>query len=83
MFGTAAIISLIGASASVGSNGNVMYPSTEDQYRQAITQSFGQTANALLAKNINLEPTLYVEQGASINVFVAHDLDFYDVLQGR
>lgn len=82
MFGTAAIISLIGASASVGGGGGNLYPTTEDQYRQAITQSFGQVSNKVLAKNINLTPTMYVDQGTKINVFVAHDLDFYGLIGG-
>lgn len=82
MFGTAAIISLIGASASVGGGDGNLYPTTEDQYRQAITQSFGQVSNKVLAKNINLTPTMYVDQGTKINVFVAHDLDFYGLIGG-
>jgi type IV secretion system protein VirB10 len=45
----------------------------------AIANSFQQTSGQTLENNINIASTLHVNQGAQINVFVAHDLDFAGV----
>jgi len=46
-----------------------------------IAQSYQQSANSTLANTMQIKPTLTVDQGASINVFVAHDIDFSSALK--
>lgn len=78
-FGTASLLSVLGAySATAGVNAQDQYNSAS-QYRMAIANSFQQTAGQTLDKAVNIPPTLQVNQGAKINVFVAHDLDFHNV----
>lgn len=78
-FGTGALLSVLGAyTATGGVNGQDEYNSMA-QYRMNIAGSFHQTANQTLQQDMQTKPTLQINQGASINVFVAHDLDFYRV----
>lgn len=79
-FGQATLLSILGAgAANVGVNGSDQYNSASE-YRSAIAQSLSDSASASLQNSINNSPTLHIEQGAAINVFVARDLSFYDVL---
>lgn len=81
-FGTAILLSVIGAgAASVGVNSGDQYNSAT-AYRQAIAGSFNQTAKQTLQNTGEIPPTLYVNQGTKITVFIARDLDFYDALNG-
>jgi type IV secretion system protein VirB10 len=76
MFGTASLLSVIGAGASnVGVNSIDQYNASQ-MYRQALSQSFAQSANNALQKNASVPPTLHKDQGATVIVFVAKDLDF-------
>jgi len=79
-FGTAALLSIIGAgTANMGVN-------TQDQfnsgaaYRQALANSFSQSAQNTLQNTGVIKPTLIINQGKAISVFVARDLDFYNEL---
>ncbi len=79
-FGEASLLSIIGAGvATVGVNSSDQYNSAAD-YRTAIANSFQQSANNSLQNSSSVKPTLSIHQGAEINVFVAHDLDFYQAL---
>lgn len=75
-FGTAALLSIISAGAA---NTDV---SSQDQfnsasaYREALSNSFAQTAQNTLRATGTINPTLYIDQGKAISVFVARDLDF-------
>lgn len=81
-FGESALLSLIGAgTATAGVNNTDQYNSAA-QYRTAMAQSFQQSAQQSLQGTLPIKPTLHIDQGASINVFVAHDLSFYQVLKG-
>lgn len=78
-FGSGALLSVLGAyTATGGVNGQDAYNSMA-QYRMNIASNFQQTANQTFEKDMLTNPTLQVNQGTSINVFVAHDLDFYRV----
>lgn len=78
-FGTGALLSVLGAyTATGGVNGQDEYNSLS-QYRMNIAGSFQQAAHQALQQDTQMKPTLQINQGASINVFVAHDLDFYRV----
>lgn len=75
-FGSGALLSVLGAyTATGGVQGQDEYNSMS-QYRMNVAGSFQQAANQTLQQDLQTKPTLQVNQGTSINVFVAHDLDF-------
>lgn len=79
-FGNAALLSILGAGvATYGVNPQDQYNSLA-MYRSAISQSFEQSAQQSLQENSSIKNTLIKYQGAEVNVFVAHDLSFYNVL---
>jgi type IV secretion system protein VirB10 len=78
-FGGSALLSMLGAyAATSGVNSRDQYNS-ESQYRMAIAGSFQQAAGQTLEQDMMIKPTLQINQGTRINVFVAHDLDFHGV----
>lgn len=78
-FGNGVLLSVLGAyTATGGVNGRDEYNSVA-QYRMNIASSFQQAANQTLQQDMQTRPTLQINQGAVINVFVAQDLDFYRV----
>jgi type IV secretion system protein VirB10 len=83
MFGTGTLLSIIGAAASVGGSTSTAYPTAMSQYQTAITQSFAKTSQKVMNKNLKIQPSLYLDQGTEINVFVAKDLSFYDIDKGK
>ncbi|MDF1654365.1 MAG: TrbI/VirB10 family protein [Coxiellaceae bacterium] len=79
-FGQATLLSLLGAgAASIGVANTDRYNSVA-QYRSAISVSMQQAAKRSLQGSLSIKPTIRVYQGSKINVFVAHDLSLYDVL---
>jgi len=82
-FGQAALLSIIGAGvSSYGVKPEDQFNSS-DAYRQAIAQSFQHSAQGALQGGSHIKPTIHIYQGAKINVFVAHDLSFYQVLAAK
>lgn len=78
-FGSAMVLSIVGAGASyaTGSGSHSNSDSDASQLaRQTLAQSFSDMANQALSKNINIPPTISVSRGAPINIFVRQDLDF-------
>ena len=79
-FGQASILSIIGAGiANAGVNENDEYNSAS-AYRSAIANQFQQNSNATLTNTLAIKPTIHIDQGARINVFVNKDLSFYNAL---
>jgi type IV secretion system protein VirB10 len=82
-FGTAVLLSIISASASnMGVNSQDQFNSAA-AYREAIANSFSQTAQNTLRATGMISPTIYIDQGKVISVFVARDLDFYNELSSQ
>lgn len=80
-FGTATLLSILGAGTSnMGVTNNASYNAAQ-AYRLAMTNSLNQTAQQTLQQQTTIPPTLWVNQGSPIQVFVAHDLDFRSVHQ--
>ena len=78
-FGNGVLLSVLGAySATAGVNGQDNYNSLS-QYRMGVAGGLQQASSQTLQQDTQTKPTLQVNQGAMINVFVAHDLDFYRV----
>lgn len=79
-FGVAAMLSLIGASAStIGANTSDQNNSLSN-YRNALQQSFSDSSKNLLQSRGNIPPTITVKNGTTIKVLVAKDLDFQDLV---
>lgn len=75
-FGTAALLSLIGAgSSNLGTNSSDRQNSMSE-YRNAVQQSFADSAKDVLDQRKNIPPTITVENGTRIKILVAKDLNF-------
>lgn len=80
-FGESSLLAILAAgSSTAGVEPNDEYNS-EDKYRQALGENFANAASNSINARRSIGPTLYVEQGREIVVFVAHDLDFSSVEQ--
>lgn len=78
-FGSGVLLSVLGMySATNNVNGQDEYNSRA-QYRMNLANSFQQAANQSVLADMQQKPTLQINQGAAINIFVAKDLDFYSV----
>lgn len=80
MFGTASLLSVIGAATSTVGVGSYDQPNSANQYREAVGNAFQKAAQNAMSSNLKIKPTLHIYQGNAINVFVARDVDLYSVL---
>jgi len=79
-FGESILLSILSAGVSnVDVQSNDQYNSAQ-AYRIAMAESLQSSATGTLQQTISTKPTLVRYQGATINVFIAHDLSFYNVL---
>jgi type IV secretion system protein VirB10 len=83
IFGVSAMLSIVGAGASSYGVRNVDQPNSDSAYRQAIQQSFAQTSQQVLSPYAQIAPTIHVNQGEAIKIFVNRDLDFSNVYAVR
>ncbi len=74
IFGTSALLSTLGATASMDSSGSDEV--NGNPYQMAATQGMLGASNDVLQQRINVKPTIHINQGSIIKVFVARDLDF-------
>ncbi|MBV9575364.1 MAG: hypothetical protein JO149_01935 [Gammaproteobacteria bacterium] len=80
-FSTASLLSLIGAgAANVGVTGQDQNNSAS-LYREAVANSFAQSADQALQQDNRIAPTLKIYQGKPIMVFIARDLHFNQAMQ--
>ncbi|NTG05121.1 TrbI/VirB10 family protein [Agrobacterium rhizogenes] len=87
-FGAAAVLSMVGGvssfvaglnsdgSSSSGSSSSSTSSDAQTQAQQTLSQTMAEMANIALKDSINIPPTIYVDQGTEIMVFVRKDLDF-------
>lgn len=80
-FGESILMSILSAGVSnVDVQSSDQYNSAQ-AYRMAVADSLQQSAAGTLEQTVSLKPTLVRYQGATINVFIAHDLSFYNLYQ--
>lgn len=81
-FGAASVLSIVGGVSSyiagLGSSGTSSSDSSDaqTQAQQTVAQTMSEMANMALQDSIKIPPTIFVDQGAQIMVFVRRDLDF-------
>lgn len=87
-FGAAAALSLVGgvssfiaglnvdSSSTDGSTGSSTASDVKSQAQQTVSQTMAEMANMALKESISIPPTIHVDQGTQIVVFVRRDLDF-------
>lgn len=84
-FGASAVLSIVGGVSSFiaglnsdGTSGAGVSGggSAQTQAQQTISQTMADMANTALKDSINIPPTIHVDQGTQIMVFVRRDLDF-------
>ncbi|MGO4569454.1 type IV secretion system protein VirB10 [Rhizobium sp. 2YAF20] len=86
-FGAAAVLSMVGGISSFiaglnsdgSSSSGASSSSSSDaqtQAQQTLSQTMAEMANMALKDSISIPPTIYVDQGTEIMVFVRKDLDF-------
>lgn len=79
IFGTSTLLSVLGVGASsvnMGSSGDSALGVYGNPYQTAVVQGVMNSSNNVLQARINIQPTIYIQQGTAIQVFVARDLDF-------
>lgn len=79
-FGTAALLSVMGAYAGGAGVNSTAQPNSANAYRQAMAESFQQASQSSVEGNLGIRPTIHVYQGSAVTVFVAHDVDLYTAL---
>jgi type IV secretion system protein VirB10 len=80
-FGTGSLLSIIGAGAANVGVSAADQENSASAYRTAVANSFAQSANQTLQQNNKIPPTLTINQGKPIIVFVAKDLNFQSAMQ--
>ncbi|MFW8609954.1 MULTISPECIES: type IV secretion system protein VirB10 [Rhizobium] len=85
-FGAAAVLSLVGgvssfvaglnSDGSSNSSSSSTSSNAQTQAQQTLSQTMAEMANMTLKDSISIPPTIYVDQGTEIMVFVRKDLDF-------
>lgn len=81
VFGTAALLSLIGAGVQLSQpNGGYgalgSYPTAGQVAAGAVGQQLADVATQMLRRDLNVQPTIRIRQGMPFNVFLAADLVF-------
>ena len=80
IFGTATLLSIIGAGVSNAGVSSSDQNNASQTYRTEVANSFGNQADRVLQRNLSIPPTITVAHGTRIKVLVAKDLDFSTIL---
>lgn len=83
IFGTSALLSIIGAGASTTGVQSNDQNNSESDYRQSVQQAAAQAAQQILQANINIPPTVTVPAGAKVRIYVNRDLDFSSIYEEK
>ena len=81
-FGEATLMSLLSAGAANIDVTGADQANSAASYRTAVSQSLAESATTLLEKKVNIMPTIRINQGSPIIIFVAQDIDFSAVMEG-
>lgn len=75
IFGTSLLLSIMAAGVSdiETENSDQLYG---NPYQFEVVESFSDNSDAILSRNLEIKPTITIDQGEPIRVMVAQDLDF-------
>lgn len=76
IFGSAALISIIGAGTATAGVGAQDQYNSAAQYRTAVEQAAAETSRQMLQSTLNIPPTVTVAPGTRVRIFVNRDLIF-------
>lgn len=76
VFGVSALLSIIGAGASNYGVSSGDRDNSAARYREAVSDSFADSAESVLEQYAGIPPTITVKPGSRVRVFVNRDLDF-------
>lgn len=76
IFGTSALLSIIGAGASNAGVSSADQYNSAAAYRQSVQQAAAQTSQSVLQPYMNIPPTITVPAGSRVRIYVNKDLDF-------
>lgn len=79
IFGTSALLSIIGAGSANAGVSSGDQNNSSAQYRQSVQQAAAQTSQSVLAPYINMPPTITAPAGSRVRIFVNRDLDFSQI----
>ncbi|KIA80773.1 type VI secretion protein [Chromobacterium piscinae] len=83
IFGTSALLSIIGAgAANVGVNSNDQNNSAA-YYRQQVQQAAAQTSQQVLQPYLAIQPTVTVPAGSRVRIYLNRHLDFTPIYQAE
>ena len=74
-FGGAALISLIGAAPAVAANSTDN--ETASEVLQGVSGDLEDAVGSVIAEQVSISPTIYIDQGASVTVIVDRDVVIY------
>ncbi len=74
-FGGAALISLIGAAPAVAANSTEN--ETASEVLQGVSGDLEDAVGSVIAEQVSISPTIYIDQGASVTVLVDRDVVIY------
>ncbi|MEW4339643.1 TrbI/VirB10 family protein [Chromobacterium vaccinii] len=83
IFGTSALISIIGAGASNAGVNPQDQNNSSSYYREQVQQAAAQTSQQLLNGYAAIPPTIKVPVGANVKVLVNRDIDFTQLYKGE
>lgn len=76
IFGTAALLSLLGGSSATIDVGRNDRQNSASAYRTEVANAFRDTAQSVIGRYADIPPTITVQHGSRIKVLIAKDLDF-------
>ena len=81
IYGTSAFLSILGPLTALATDSDNVSFAQREILREG-GDSFNRSAEIALERNIDIPPTITVDQGSPINIFVAKDLSFKSALSG-
>ena len=82
-FGASFLFSVIGAGVAILDNGDGGDGRAERELYRDSADSLNRTAAIALEGSLDIPPTIHVDQGTRITIFVGRDLDFASALRAR
>lgn len=76
IFGTSALLSIIGAGATTVNVSTGDQANSQSYYRQAVQQAAAQSAQQALQPYLSIPPTITVPAASRVRIYVNRDLDF-------